>query len=194
MNTKSLEDLKALDYPVRIEYDREDSLYVATFVDLPGCSAPGPTVTKAYARAQQAKAEWLRVALEQGLPIPNPSKTGEYSGRILVRLPASLHAMLAGRARSNGASLNQYIVQLLSAGAVGEAVGSRLEALAGRLQEILFQVVAGSAYGRFGGQVAAEAEHSQLLARQSSRLQIPILDRLVTPGALASSEYRVRIQ
>lgn len=190
MNTKSLEDLKALDYPVRIEYDRQDSLYVAAFVDLPGCSAPGPTVTEAYARAQQAKAEWLRVALEQGLPIPRPSKTGEYSGRILVRLPASLHAMLAGRARSNGTSLNQYIVHLLSAGAVGEQVGSRLEALTGRLQEIEFQVAAGSAYGRLRGQVAAEAEHSQSLARQSSPHQNPTRDRLVTPGALASASIQ----
>jgi antitoxin HicB len=126
MNTKSLEDLKALDYPVRIEYDREDSLYIADFVDLPGCSVTGPAVTEAYRRAQTAKEEWLRVTLEQGLPIPKPSKAVEYSGRLLLRLPTSLHAMLAERARANGASLNQYMVHLLSAGAVGD---ERIESL-----------------------------------------------------------------
>jgi predicted RNase H-like HicB family nuclease len=57
MNTKSLEDLKALGCPVRIEYDREDSLYIADFVDPPGCSATGPAVTEAYRRAQTAKEE-----------------------------------------------------------------------------------------------------------------------------------------
>lgn len=108
MSIRSPEDLSAVDYPVRIEYDRDDALYVAEFLDLPGCSATGATASEAYERAQSAKIEWLRVALEQDLPIPRPSRTGEYSGRILVRLPASLHANLADRARVNGISLNQY--------------------------------------------------------------------------------------
>jgi predicted RNase H-like HicB family nuclease len=136
MNTDSLDDLKALHYPVKIEYDDEDALFVAEFPDLPGCSAPGSTVTEAYEGAQRAKGEWLRVTLEQGLPVPKPSKARDYSGRILVRLPASLHATLADRARINGASLNQYIVHLLSASAMGEQVNSKLDAVIAHLQEI----------------------------------------------------------
>src|SRR6266542_1516279 len=124
--THTLEDLKTLDYPVKIEYDEEDSLFVAEFLDLPGCSATGSTVAEAYERAQDSKAEWLRLTLEQGLPIPKPSKTEDYSGRILLRLPVSLHAMLADRARTNGVSLNQYLVHLLSAGAVGDQVGHKI--------------------------------------------------------------------
>jgi predicted RNase H-like HicB family nuclease len=72
MNTNSPEDLN---YPVRIEYDEEDGLFIADFLDLPGCSATGSTVTEAYERAQEAKAEWLRLTAEQGLPIPKPSRT-----------------------------------------------------------------------------------------------------------------------
>lgn len=136
MSTSSLEDVKALDYPVRIEYDDEDGLFVADFVDLPGCSATGSTVPEAYERAQEAKVEWLRVTLEQGLPVPMPSKTRGYGGRILVRLPVSLHAILADRARINGVSLNQYLVHLLSAGAMGDQVTSKLEAVTGRLRNI----------------------------------------------------------
>jgi len=134
--TEDLEDLKTLDYPVKIEYDDEDAFFVADFPDLPGCSATGSTVAEAYDRAQTAKAEWLRVTLEQGLRIPEPSKARDYSGRILLRLPVSLHANLADRARTNGASLNQYIVHLLSAAAVGDEVSSKLEAVAERLQDI----------------------------------------------------------
>ena len=140
MNTNSLDDLKVLDYPARIEYDDEDAVFVAGFLDLPGCSATGATVAEAYERAQVAKAEWLRLTSEQGLPIPQPSKIRDYSGRILLRLPVSLHAALADRAHSNGASLNQYIVHLLSAGVVGDEVSRKLEAMAGHLQEIKSQM------------------------------------------------------
>ena len=128
---------------MKIEYDDEDALFVAEFLDLPGCSATGSTVADAYERAQEAKAEWLRVTLDQGLPLPKPSKSREYSGRILVRLPVSLHATLADRARANGASLINYIVHLLSAGTVGDQVGSKLEAMTGQLRELEWRMAAG---------------------------------------------------
>ena len=46
MKTNPLEDLKALAYPVRVEYDDEDAVFVADFLDLPGCSATGATVAE----------------------------------------------------------------------------------------------------------------------------------------------------
>ncbi len=144
MKNNTLEDSKPLDYPVRIEYDDEDALFVAEFLDLPGCSATGSTVAEAYERAQEAKSEWLRLTLEQGLPVPKPSKARDYSGRILVRLPVSLHATLADRARINGASLNQYIVHLLSAGTVGDQVSSKLETMTRYLQRIEWRGATGA--------------------------------------------------
>ena len=136
MKTESLAKLKALDYPVKIEFDAEDSLFTAEFLDLPGCSATGETIEEAYGRAQEAKEEWLRLTLEQGLPIPKPSKPQEFSGRLLVRLPASLHASLSAQARTNGASLNQYIVHLLSAALIGDEVSRKLDAVASQLDRI----------------------------------------------------------
>src|ERR1017187_192856 len=132
MKTNPLEDLSGVAYPVRIEYDGEDAVFVADFLDLPGCSATGATVAEAYENALAAKAEWLRVTVEQGLPVPKPSKARDFSGRILVRLPVSLHASLSDRARVNGASLNQYIVHLLSAGAAGDPGSSKILKVAGR--------------------------------------------------------------
>jgi len=172
MNANSLEDLKALDYPVKIEYDDEDSLFVADFLDLPGCSATGSTVAEAYERAQEAKTEWLRVTLEQGLPIPRPSKTREYSGRLLLRLPVSLHAKLSDRARVNGASLNQYIVHLLSAGAVGDEVDRKLEAVTKQLQRIELCTAAGFAQHP-GGTTLRRGEQSGVLGRQIPPHQPP---------------------
>jgi len=165
MNSNSLEDLQALDYPVKIEYDKEDGLFVAEFLDLPGCSAAGSTVAEAYETAQQAKAEWLRVTLEQGLPVPKPSKTRDFSGRILVRLPVSLHATLVDRARINGSSLNQYIVHLLSAGAVGHQISSQLETVTGHLQEMVSRLDAG--FHRQLGGISRLTDHpSEILGWQ----------------------------
>ncbi len=140
MNAESLEKLKALNYPIRIEFDEKDKLFIAEFLDLPGCSASGESVEEAYSRAQEAKEEWLRVTLEQGLPIPKPSASQEYSGRILVRLPASLHAMLSGRAQLHGASLNQFIVHLLSAAAVGDEVSTKIDELRDYVSKLEWRV------------------------------------------------------
>ncbi len=116
-------------YPVKIDFDDQDQLYTAEFLDLPGCSASGETVEEAYDRAQTAKQEWLRLSTEQGLPIPKPSRAEEYSGRFLLRLPPSLHAMLAERAKLQGSSLNQYAVHLLSGAVVGDSVCTQIDQL-----------------------------------------------------------------
>ncbi len=129
MTDDTLNNLKALDYPARVEFDQADKLFVVSFPDLPGCAATGPTAAEAYENAQEAKAEWLGVALEHGLPIPEPTTSADYSGRILVRMPTSLHQILADRARLHETSLNQYIVHLLSAAAVGDQITSQLDEL-----------------------------------------------------------------
>jgi len=183
MKNDTLEDLKALDYPVKIEYDDEDALFVAEFLDLPGCSATGSTVGEAYDRAQEAKAEWLRLTLEQGLPVPKPTKTREYSGRILVRLPVSLHAALADGAHLNGASLNQYIVHLLSAGSVGDSVSSKLEALTGHLQRIEWYVATGK-QGHSARQSSRGDRQSDIF---SGQWHVPPLQTGFAQGVSASS-------
>ncbi len=117
------------DYPVRIWFDAEGGVYVAEFLDLPGCFAPGTSVEEAYRRAQEAKGDWIRIAKEQGLPIPPPSKSDEYSGRILLRLPTAMHGILANRAKDQATSLNQYAVHLLSGAVVGDIVTSQFDQL-----------------------------------------------------------------
>jgi len=132
----SLGELKTTDYPLKLYFDEDDRVYVAEFLDLPGCSGYGSTVQEAYKRAQEAKAEWLEASLENHLPIPKPSKAGEHSGRILLRLPSSLHTMLADRAQINGVSLNQYIVHLLSSSVVADEANSQVAGLKGRIIKI----------------------------------------------------------
>lgn len=129
-----------IDYPVKIEFDERDNLYIAEFLDLPGCSASGSTVEEAYQEAQLAKQNWLRLAEKQGLPIPKPSRADEYSGRILLRLPTSLHAMLMDRAKMQATSLNQFTVHLLSAAVVGERTTVQIEQLRTTISSLEKQV------------------------------------------------------
>ena len=46
---------------------------------------------------------------------PDPDRATSHSGRLLVRMPKSLHAELSRAAEREGASLNAYIIGVLSA-------------------------------------------------------------------------------
>jgi antitoxin HicB len=84
--------------------------------DLPGCMTAGETEAEAVALLPEAMMAWLTVALEDDLPIPEPTPEPTYSGKVLVRMPKSLHRRLAEQAEAEGASLNQLAVTLLARG------------------------------------------------------------------------------
>jgi hypothetical protein len=58
-------------------------------------------------------------------PDPQPLQGGEpsHSGRLLLRMPRTLHAELAARSEAAGVSLNQFIVATLST-ATSEVIAS----------------------------------------------------------------------
>jgi len=61
-----------------------------------------------------AKRTWLEAEIERGAVIPEPEDLKEYSGQFKLRLPKSLHKQLAEHSKSEGVSMNQYCVYLLS--------------------------------------------------------------------------------
>jgi antitoxin HicB len=105
-------------YPAEVFFSEEDGGYIALARDLPGCSAFGKTQEKAIAELRHAIEAWQLAAKEAGNPIPEPSKQtfdALPSGKILLRLPRSLHATLIETAKREAVSLNQYLVSTLSA-------------------------------------------------------------------------------
>jgi antitoxin HicB len=84
--------------------------------DLAGCFTAGETEEEALEHLRDAMAGWFEVALVRGMPIPEPRAGDEYSGRVLVRLPKSMHRQLAERAKAEGVSQNQLAVTLLAMG------------------------------------------------------------------------------
>ena len=64
--------------------------------------------------AKDAKREWIRAALEEGIEIYEPDSLENYSGQFKLRIPRSLHRSLAEHSQREGISMNQYCVYLLS--------------------------------------------------------------------------------
>jgi antitoxin HicB len=82
--------------------------------DLPGCMTAGETIAEAVSMLPEAMLGWLESVLERGLPVPEPTPIPEYSGKMLVRMPKTLHRRLIERAEIEGVSANQLAVALLA--------------------------------------------------------------------------------
>lgn len=111
---KTLEEYMALAYRMEVIEDQEEGGFVVSYPDLPGCVTCGETIEAAIANAADAKKAWLETALEDGVEIQEPGSLEEYSGQFKLRIPRSLHKLLAEHSRREGISMNQYCVYLLS--------------------------------------------------------------------------------
>lgn len=111
---KSLEYYLNLQYSMTIHPDPEGG-YVAQIKDLPGCLTQGETLEETISNINEARELWLETAYEADDEIPLPSTEETYSGKLLLRMPKSLHRRLAEAAEQENVSLNQYILFLLSA-------------------------------------------------------------------------------
>ena len=74
----------------------------------------GATPEEALENIEDAKRLWIETLIEDGFDIPEPAQSREYSGKLLLRMPKSLHERLAINASREGTSLNQYVVSRLS--------------------------------------------------------------------------------
>ena len=104
-------------YPLEIFWSEEDKGFIAEAPDLPGCSAWGATEANAAREAQRAIAAWLEAAKAAGREMPEPSVAeplDRYSGKFIVRVPRTVHARLARKAKQEGVSLNQLVSSVLS--------------------------------------------------------------------------------
>ena len=85
--------------------------------ELPNCSARGATPEEAVRRAWAAADRALGSQREQVEDDGRAKAPPQHSGKLLVRMPATLHDELAQAAEREGVSLNQLITGVL-AGAV----------------------------------------------------------------------------
>jgi predicted RNase H-like HicB family nuclease len=110
---KTVEYYSKLNYKTSVYRDDEGD-FITEVDDLPGCVAHGATPDEAFKNLEEAKHAWVESRLAAGLDVPEPRPIEDYSGKVLLRMPRSLHRRLAVQSTQERVSLNQYIVSLLS--------------------------------------------------------------------------------
>ena len=111
---KTLNEYMSMSYKMETVEDQDEGGFVISYPDLPGCITCGETIESALQNAKDAKREWIRAALEEGIEIYEPDSLEKYSGQFKLRIPRSLHRSLAEHSQREGISMNQYCVYLLS--------------------------------------------------------------------------------
>jgi antitoxin HicB len=116
----AVEQYTGLPYHLLVVRDGEDKgkPWVASVEELAGCTSRGKTPDEALNGVQAAMASWIAAALQEGREVPEPKSATSHSGRLLLRMPRTLHADLTRASEREGVSLNQFITDVLAA-AVG---------------------------------------------------------------------------
>jgi antitoxin HicB len=109
--TKALID--SYPFTIRPLSEEEGGGFAIEYPDLPGCISDGDTKEEALANGYDAVKSYLLSCAKHGDPIPKPS---EASGQWRQRVPRTLHARLAARARQEGVSLNALVTAMIAEG------------------------------------------------------------------------------
>lgn len=100
---------------VRRVVDTDGDYYEARIRELPDLTEYADSAIEAYDLAIDAISTVAKIFAEKGKKMPPPIESDdEYSGRVTLRLPKSLHRALAEEAAEEDVSLNQHLVNVLS--------------------------------------------------------------------------------
>jgi predicted RNase H-like HicB family nuclease len=89
--------------------------WIVEFPDLQGCTAVGKSEAEALKNAQAASELWLDEHYKNHQAYPAARELNHtFSGRLVLRLPKTLHKQLTQQAEDEGVSLNTLIVTLIS--------------------------------------------------------------------------------
>jgi antitoxin HicB len=121
---------KLNDYPfeVRPLSAEEGGGYLISFPDFAECISDGETVDEAIENGRDALKATIAALKAKKLPVPAPNSGGVASGKFIARVPKTVHAQLATRARAEGVSLNSLVLTFIAQGlgsAGGRAAGKR---------------------------------------------------------------------
>ena len=113
---KGIKDYMNLPYTKLVQEINDESghYFYGRILELDGCQSTGNTVDELYENLNEAMEGYIEVKLENNIPIPEPEKVSDYSGKFNVRLPKSLHQRLAIEANNEGISLNQLVLYKLA--------------------------------------------------------------------------------
>lgn len=111
---------KTPNYPFEMRplSEAEGGGWLITYPDLPGCMSDGESPEEALVSGKDAVAGWIKAMRASGREIPAPGDRP--SGKFITRIPRSMHARLAARAKQEGVSMNALVSAFLA-----ESLGRR---------------------------------------------------------------------
>jgi antitoxin HicB len=104
-----------LPYTIVVEHHEEQGgYYVARYLELPHFVMTGATPDEAVRELESEKREWFEFNIQKGNKIPLPLKSRKYSGKVILRMPPSLHEHLISLTELQGISLNNFMVKAVA--------------------------------------------------------------------------------
>ena len=96
-----------------VEWSEEDQCYVGSVPGWIGKCCHGEKEEEVYHKLCQIVDEWVKIYLQDGMPLPSATAEKKYSGKFQLRVGDKLHRALVIRAMQSGESLNNFCVKLL---------------------------------------------------------------------------------
>lgn len=115
-----MKNLNQYPFEIRPLSEEDGGGYLISFPDFTECISDGESPDEAITNGMDALEETISALESMGLPVPAPNSGGAYSGKFIQRVPKSLHARLATKAKQEGISMNSLVVSFLS-----ESLGKR---------------------------------------------------------------------
>jgi antitoxin HicB len=109
---------RRVDYPFEIRplSAEEGGGFLISYPDFSDCVSDGETIEEALKNGQHALKATIAALKAKDLPIPAPNGGGVASGKFVARVPKTVHARLATRAKAEGVSLNTLVLTFIAEG------------------------------------------------------------------------------
>ena len=106
---------KLSEYPfeVRPLSKEEGGGFLISFSDFAECISDGETIEEAMENGRDALKATIAALKSKMMPVPAPNSGGVASGKFVARVPKTVHAQLATRARAEGVSLNALMLTFI---------------------------------------------------------------------------------
>lgn len=108
--------LDAYPFEIRPLAAEEGGGFLISFTDFAECISDGETVDEALVNGRDALKATMAALKAKKLPVPEPNSGGVASGKFVARVPKTVHAQLATRARAEGVSLNALVLTFIAQG------------------------------------------------------------------------------
>ena len=112
------ERVRVSHYRYAVQWSPEDGEFLATVAEFPSLSWLDSDQVDALRGMERLVEKVIADMSAEGESIPEPLSDRSYSGRLNLRVPASLHRKLAFEAVQNQLSLNAYATELLGRTAI----------------------------------------------------------------------------